>query len=51
MKIVAVLSKHSVIDKILKHLGYRFEVVPLQPPAIRPLPPFLWSAEDSSSQS
>jgi hypothetical protein len=51
MKIVAVINKHSVIDKILKHLGYRFEVVPLQPPAIRPPPPFLWSAEDFSSQS
>ena len=51
MKIIAVIDKPSVIDKILKHLQYRFEVTPLtplptQPP--RPLSPFLWSAEDFS---
>ena len=51
MKIIAVINKHSVIDKILKHLDYRFEAAPLPARATRPPPPFLWSAEDFSSQS
>ena len=49
MKIVGVIEKPSVIDRILKHIGCRFEVLPLPPPAGRPPPPFLWSAEVSQS--
>jgi hypothetical protein len=48
MKVVAIIEKPSVIDRILKHIGYRFEVMPLASPAGRPPPPFLWSAEDFS---
>lgn len=49
MKIVAVIEKASVIDRILKHLGYRFEVAELAERATGPPPPFYWSAEDFSS--
>jgi hypothetical protein len=49
MKIVAVIEKASVIDRILKHLGYRFDIADLAAPATGPPPPFYWSAEDFSS--
>jgi hypothetical protein len=51
MGIIAVIEKPSVINRIRKHNGYRFEVLPLAPPAGRPPPPFLWSAEEFSCQS
>jgi hypothetical protein len=47
MKVIAVIEKPSIIDRILRHIGYRFEVLSLPPPGRAP-PPFLWSAEDFS---